>query len=214
MNDQYNELYEKLTRIQQLLRRYHHINQANHGPMANPTCGQGRVIALLKIQPEISTKELSYLLGIRQQSLNELLNKLEKGGFVVREPAESDRRVMMVKLTEKGQAEQQTEPDASDIFTCLGEEEQDAFAGYLDRVIAKLEGMPGIEECEQEDDWIEATRSRMGEEQFERLMARRGGMGYGHHGSRKRHGDREDCPLGRHANRRRNHSRMEECIFN
>lgn len=214
MNDQYNELHEKLTWLQHLLRHYHQLNQANHGPMANPTCGQGRVIALLKIQPEISTKELSYLLGIRQQSLNELLNKLEKGGFVVRKQAESDRRVMMVKLTEKGQAEQQTEPDESDIFTCLSEGEQEAFGGYLDRIIARLESKPGMDESEQEADWVEATRSRMGEEQFDRLMARRGGMGYGIHGSRKRHGDREECPLGRHANRRRHHSRMEECIFN
>lgn len=214
MNDQYNELYEKLTRIQQLLRRYHQLNQAGHGPMGNPTCGQGRVIALLKIQSEISTRDLSYLLGIRQQSLNELLNKLEKGGFIVRQPAESDRRVMMVKLTEKGQAEQQAEPDTSDIFTCLREGEQEAFAGYLDRVIARLESMPGIDAGEQEDEWLEATRSRMGEEQFERLMARRGGMGRGHQGSRKRHGESEECPLGRHDNRKRHQFRMQECIFN
>lgn len=213
MDDHFNELYEKLARIQQLLRRYHQHNQANYGPMGDPKYGQGRVLALLKIQPEISTKELSYLLGIRQQSLNEMLNKLKKGGFIVREPAESDRRVMMVKLTEKGQAEQQTEPDASDIFTCLGEEEQDAFAGYLDRIIAKLESMPGIDVSEQGDEWIEDARTRMGEEQFNRLMARRGGIGNGLHSSRKRYGDREECPSDRHANRRRHHSRMEECIF-
>lgn len=210
MNEEYNELYEKLTRLQQLLHRYHQHIRANHGPMGDPTRGQGRVIALLKIQPEISTKDLSYLLGIRQQSLNELLHKLEKGGFVVREPAESDRRVMMVKLTEKGQAEQQTEPDASDIFTCLSEEEQEALSGYLDRVIAKLESKPGMDESEQEADRMEATRSRMGDEQFECLMARRGGMGRGHKGSRKRHGECGEFPSDRHADRRRHHSHMAE----
>ncbi len=53
-------------------------------------------------QAEIgSFADLSYLLGIRQQSLNEPLNKLEKSGYVERRPSEEDRRVMVVHLTEK-----------------------------------------------------------------------------------------------------------------
>ncbi len=52
--------------------------------IADPARGQGRILAMLKIQPKIKTRELAYLLGIRQQSLNELLNKLEKSGHVER----------------------------------------------------------------------------------------------------------------------------------
>lgn len=80
---------------------------AERGPMADPTRGQGRIIAILKMQDSISTKDLSYLLDIRISSLNELLSKMEKADYIKREPSESDKRVMLVKLTEKGKDEQQ-----------------------------------------------------------------------------------------------------------
>ena len=66
------ELQEKLTRLQWLLRQQQMTEMAVHGPFADTSRGQGRVLALLKIQPEISTRDLAYLLNIRQQSLNEL----------------------------------------------------------------------------------------------------------------------------------------------
>lgn len=182
MESKFTELYEKLSRLQWLLHRQHLQNHLEHGPFGDPTRGQGRVLAMLKMQPEISTKDLSYLLGIRQQSLNELLNKLEKAGYVVREPSESDRRVMMVKLTEKGKVQQPSDTDFSDIFDCLNPEEQAAFGDYLDRVIAALEARLGVDEDEEEmKDWLRAARSRMGNEMFERMMSLRGGFGrHGH----------------------------------
>ena len=171
MDDKYNELYEKLSRLQWLLRRQHMQGHMERGPFADPTRGQGRVLAMLKLQPQISTKDLSYLLGIRQQSLNELLNKLEKAGYVERTPSDADRRVMMVRLTEKGRSAQQAPADYSGIFGCLSPEEQAAFAGYLDRVIAALEAELGVEEDEDVMDWMRAARSRMGDEMFEHLRA-------------------------------------------
>lgn len=181
MNEQYRELYEKLSRLQWLLHRHHLQTHAERGPMADPTRGQGRVLAMLKLQPQISTKDLSYLLGIRQQSLNELLGKLEKAEYVTRVPSESDRRVMLVTLTEKGrQQEQAAEPDLGDILDCLSQPEQLAFGEYLDRVIAALESRLGVEGEEMEA-WQNAARSRMGDEMFERLRSMRHG---GHPGRR------------------------------
>jgi len=145
--------------------------------MADPTRGQGRVLAILKLQPEISTKDLSYLLGIRQQSLNELLNKLEKGGYVTRVPSEEDRRVMLVRLAEKGRDEQQEGADLSGIFSCLSAEEQAEFGKYLDCVIDALGDQLGSDEDEGTYDWKEAARRRMGDEQFDRLMSMRGKFG-------------------------------------
>ncbi len=172
------QLYKKMTRLQWLLHRSQLHGRMQNGPLADPTRGQGRVLALLKMQPEISTKDMSYLLGIRQQSLNELLNKLEKGGYVTRTPSEADRRVMMVRLTEKGRAEQQEDDDYSALFSCLSEDEQAAFADYLDRVIAALESKLGLEaDDEVFGDWMAAARSRMGDEMFDRLMSMRGGHG-------------------------------------
>ncbi|HWQ72908.1 MAG TPA: MarR family transcriptional regulator [Desulfitobacteriaceae bacterium] len=173
MNDNYLELYEKLSKLQWLLQRHHLHNHVHHGPMADPTRGQGRVLAILKLQEEISTKDLSYMLGIRQQSLNELLNKLEKSDYVVRVPSEADKRVMLVKLTEKGRNEQmETEPDLSGIFNCLSEQEQVTFSEYLDRIINALEAQLGDgEDHDDRIEWMRAALSRMGRERFERLMS-------------------------------------------
>jgi len=139
----YTELYEKLSRLQWLLHRQHLRNHTEYGPMGDTTRGQGRVLAVLKMKPEISTKDLSYLLDIRQQSLNELLNKLERADYILRTPSEADRRVMMIQLTEKGKNEPHIDRDFGGIFGCLNDEEQTAFSEYLDRIIAALEEQLG-----------------------------------------------------------------------
>lgn len=165
-------LYEKLTRLQWLMHKHQLHTHAESGPMADPTRGQGRILAMLKMQDGISTKDLSYLLGIRISSLNELLAKMEKGGYIRREPSETDKRVMLVKLTEKGKTEQQERFNPNDIFSCLSEEEQQAFADYLDRVITALEAEVGEEACEDERErWMRRARERMGDEMFERFAS-------------------------------------------
>jgi len=158
-----NELYEKLTRLQWLLQRQQIRSWAENGPFADTTRGQGRILALLKMRDGISTKDLSYLLEVRISSLNELLSKLEKAGYITREPSEQDRRVMLVKLTEKGRNEQQPDPvDYGDIFSCLSEEEQNQFGAYLDRILKALQESVG----DDEEEWFEriaSLRDRLGD---------------------------------------------------
>ncbi len=172
MDDLYTGIYEKLSTLQWLMKRHQMFSQAEAEPFADATRGQGRVLAMLKIQPEIATKDLSYLLGIRQQSLNELLNKLEKSGYVERRPSEADRRVMVVHLTEKGESVQQPALDYEEILGCLSKEELQQFGSYLGRIIAAFRTQEGGEETAIED-WMEQARARMGEEQFEQLMSMR-----------------------------------------
>ena len=158
-----NELYEKLMQLQWLLNKQLIRSWTVRGPMSDATRGQGRILAVLKLRDGISTKDLSYLLGVRVSSLNELLAKLEKGGYVTREPSEQDKRVMLVKLTEKGRNEQQSEPsDYEDIFSCLSETEREAFGEYLERIIVALQAEAGY----ADDEWLEkmeALRSRLGD---------------------------------------------------
>lgn len=217
MNNTIN-LSEKLFHLQWLLGRKQLRNHMEYGPYADPSRGQGRVLTLLKMQPEISTRELSYLLGIRQQSLNELVNKLEKKEYVMREHSASDRRVMLVKLTEKGKAQQQQETDYSDIFSCLSEEEQTAMADYLDRITTALETQLGIRDDEKPEDEQFVTES--GKlygcgygERFHRGFDHGGHGNHGGHGARcgehrghgkdgrngcnGRKGSAPDCELGR-----------------
>jgi DNA-binding MarR family transcriptional regulator len=171
MND---ELYEKLTRLQWLLHKQHLRAWAHGGPPADHTRGQGRILAFLKLRDNISTKDLSYLLGMAISSLNEMLSKLEKNGYVIREASEKDKRVMLVKLTEKGRTEEQSDAaDMDDIFVCLSDEEQRSLGDYLDRIIAAMEKRFG----ENGDDTFE--RMREAHERFDHEMHKRFG-GFGH----------------------------------
>lgn len=142
MIDKTTELWEKLSHLQHLLYRRRFHNRSANRPTADATRGQGRILAFLKLKDGIPTKDLSYLLNIRISSLNELLVKMEKNGYIVREPSETDKRVILIRLTEKGRTEEQPEPDVGNLFNCLSPEEQESFATYLDRMIAALEAEP------------------------------------------------------------------------
>ncbi len=86
---------------------------------------------------------MAYLLGIKQQSLNELLKKLEKSGYVKRKPSKEDKRVMIVCLTEEGKKVKQKEEEYKEIFDCLTNEELEQFSSYIDRILSSLEEMVG-----------------------------------------------------------------------
>ena len=78
------ELHERLHRLHRLMRRRHMSRRRGGGPLADTTRGRGRVLAALQMHSPIPTRELAYLLDIRQQSLNELLQKLQADGLVER----------------------------------------------------------------------------------------------------------------------------------
>ena len=134
-----SELFKKLMQLQWLIRRDRFRRYAEKGHMADTTRGQGRILAVLKLRDGVSTRDLSYLLGVRVSSLNETLAKMEKAGYVTREPSEQDKRVMLVKLTDKGRAEEQPdEREHTGVFDCLTDDERAALEAMLDKMIASL----------------------------------------------------------------------------
>ncbi|ULO07693.1 MarR family transcriptional regulator [Paenibacillus sp. 19GGS1-52] len=171
------ELYEKLAKLQWLLQRQHLKNHAAVGPMADTSRGQGRILAFLRMKDGISTKDLSYMLDIRVSSLNELLAKMEKAEYITRKPSETDKRIMLIYLTQKGQEEEGQEIDSGNIFSRLSPEEQATFGEYLVRVITTLEEELGTDaERDVMALWMEAAKERIGTEEFEKLMSMRGKM--------------------------------------
>lgn len=158
-----NELCKKLTRLQWLLHKRQMRGWVSNNPLADITRGQGRILAVLKLRDGISSRDLSYLLGIRVSSLNELLLKMEKNGYITREPSEQDKRVILIKLTDKGRDEQQQKPfDFDDVFSCLAEDEQTAFGEYLDRIADAIQANAAA----ADDDWddrIDALREKLGD---------------------------------------------------
>ncbi|MFC3800707.1 MarR family winged helix-turn-helix transcriptional regulator [Cohnella sp. GCM10012308] len=192
MENSQSNLMEQLFRIVILLRRYqHHLLREGAGG-GDPLRGQGRVLSLLKLKPEITQKELSYLLDMRNQSLGELLGKLERNGYITRMPSEQDRRVMNVKLTEAGsQAAEEMEKQQENhnkLFECLSEEEQRTMGEYLDRLIGELERqLVGTDGQDGRDD------------------DRRGGRGLHGHGFGPRGFDPHGRGYGEHPERGRGH---------
>ncbi|MGC6769379.1 MarR family winged helix-turn-helix transcriptional regulator [Enterococcus sp. LJL128] len=141
MTEYESNFLEKYLYLEGLLHRYFGWKRREQGPHANPHKGQGRILSILKLQPEITQKEMTFLLDMRPQSLGELLNKLEKAGFVTREPAAEDRRVMVVKLTDAGaeEAEKMNAAEEETIFDVLTEEEQEQFTAIIDKLTAAVE---------------------------------------------------------------------------
>ena len=78
------------------------------------------------------------MLGVRPQSLSELLGKLESAGLVERRRDDGDRRTVIVEITEDGRVATAETPETDDPFDVLSDEEQEQLADMLDRVGASL----------------------------------------------------------------------------
>ena len=147
MSENTKNLIEKFRTYQSLIARYVHRKRREHDIYADPHRGQGRVLTLLKMQPEISQKDLAYLLDIRTQSLGELLNKLEKSGFITKTPSQEDKRVTLIRLTDIGRqaAEKTTEQqmDMDNLFSCLSDDEQETLSELLSRLCNHLQEQIG-----------------------------------------------------------------------
>lgn len=165
------ELHERLHRLHRLMRR-RHMDRRRGDPLADTTRGRGRVLAALQMHSPIPTRELAYLLDIRQQSLNELLQKLQADGLVERRPSPTDRRVMLVHLTEAGRGVKLGD-EAADYLSSLTDEEVASLTALLDKVIAALEEQVGADDDGDPDEWMAEARRRMGDEHFEAMMRMR-----------------------------------------
>lgn len=103
--------------------------------------GQGRVLGILALQSPLTQKNLAFMLGVRPQSLSELVAKLESKGLVMRQRDESDRRSFLIELTDAGR-EAASEIDsmtAEDPFDVLSDEERTTFADLTQKVISSIE---------------------------------------------------------------------------
>lgn len=131
-----DEITEQFIIFAKLFRHYVGHYHKGKGKYGNLLQGQGRILSVLNLRHDISQKDLTFLLAIRPQSLGELLVKLEKNELIKREPAESDRRVMMIHLTSKGQevAEKMSFGHSISLFQVLTEDEQQQFIHLLNKL--------------------------------------------------------------------------------
>lgn len=62
------------------------------------------VLAALSAQNPATTGQLATMLGIAQPGVSRMIAEMEKGGWVISRPGQSDRRLREIALTEKGSA--------------------------------------------------------------------------------------------------------------
>ncbi len=124
-----------------LMRRQYHRNV--HGKVGTQH-GQGKILSILRREEGIGQKDLAERLQIRPASLSELLDKMQKSGWIERQVNEQDRRKVNIYLTGKGQEISQQMNEArqemtNKIFGVLSEEEQAQFRTLLSKLAVGME---------------------------------------------------------------------------
>lgn len=180
MDEIINIVWDQLQQLQALMHKSSLRRFMRDGIIHNPYRGQGRILAILKMKPEISQRELTYLLNMSKQSIAELLFKLEKNGYITREHSEDDKRVMTVRLTEEGAKAADNVDDSTleipKLFDCLNDDELRVFSEYLGRIIKRCEELFPDEDFEK--------RRRMMKEFISHHDHTRHGRGRCHHRDR------------------------------
>lgn len=85
-----------------LIGEIHHVALKKPANKANFR-GQGRLIHLLAHNQDVSQRELANLAQVKPGSISEVLERLEKAKLVKRWRDDSDRRIVRVRLTDKGE---------------------------------------------------------------------------------------------------------------
>ncbi len=107
--------------------------------------GQEKILRILMENGEISQKGLQELLGIQPGSMSEIAAKLESKGLIVRGRAETDRRKILLSLTEEGRAwlarqgEDYVRKRRAELFSALAPEEQQTLGVLLEKLCVDWE---------------------------------------------------------------------------
>lgn len=138
-------ILQQWLKLEMALHRFYHINFKRKGPMGAPQRGQGKLLCIIKANPNITQKELCEKSGLRQQSVSEFLKKLENSRYISRTPSPIDKRVSIFNLTDEGEKFTRPPDEVIEQFnsflSCLNEEEQQNMSDYLQRIRYNIEIM-------------------------------------------------------------------------
>lgn len=136
--DKKNDLTNIFLETNHLLHRYNMMWYGKNFGGLDPRQGQGRILTALRRMNSVSQKELGFILDIRPQSLGELLQKLENSGYIQRKRSTTDKRALIVELTEKGETFQLQKPDYEELFITLNTEEKKILKQALEKIFEQL----------------------------------------------------------------------------
>jgi DNA-binding MarR family transcriptional regulator len=130
---------DQLTRL--LIAFYEKFSSWEHGVVKESglTLPQMHTLEILGADGDLRMTELAARMGVTTGSLTVLVDRLERGGFVVRKPHETDRRSIRVGLTPEGERlfdehHKLHERLTQEILCALGPDEAAPFAAMLRKI--------------------------------------------------------------------------------
>lgn len=107
------------------------------------------ILRMLKMHSPLSQRELASKLGMHASRLVAILDELEERGLAVREPSATDRRVYLLRITEKGLETLKEigllyQAHNAAITAALSDEERETLTSLLERIAAEQGLVPGV----------------------------------------------------------------------
>ena len=106
---------------------------------------QGRILYILWQGDGLTISQISAQTSLANTTLTSMLDRMEQSGLIVRSPSPSDRRALLIHLTDKAKSLQQDYDRISQqmnelYYLGFTEAEILQFEGYLSRVLNNLQG--------------------------------------------------------------------------
>lgn len=106
---------------------------------------QGRILYVLWQGDGLTISQISAQTSLANTTLTSMLDRMEQSGLIRREPSPTDRRALLIRLTDKARALQQDYERISQrmnelYYLGFTEAEIRQFEGYLTRILDNLQG--------------------------------------------------------------------------
>lgn len=106
---------------------------------------QGRILYVLWQGDGLTISQLSAQTSLANTTLTSMLDRMEQSGLIQREPSPSDRRALLIRLTDKARALREDYDRISQLmnemyYLGFAEAEIRQFESYLQRVLDNLQG--------------------------------------------------------------------------
>lgn len=106
---------------------------------------QGRILYVLWQEDSVPIAVLAHRTGLAKNTLTAMLARMEGAGLISRQGAKSDRRQVLISLTEKARGLEERYEQVSQrmnelFYQGMTQEDADLLDGLLDRVLENLEG--------------------------------------------------------------------------
>ena len=106
---------------------------------------QGRILYVLWQGDGLTISQLSAQTSLANTTLTSMLDRMEQAGLILREASPTDRRALLIRLTDKARTLREDYDRISQrmnelYYLGFTEEEVRQFEGYLQRVLDNLQG--------------------------------------------------------------------------